>query len=230
MSNLLRDTRLRYALTAVLIVILFVVGYSIGTLTGFGAPAPAPTPTPSGAARVEPPVQLTDFTLVGKAGAPMSLSDLRGKPALLFFGYTNCPEECPLTLANYTRVKQALGENGDAVSYVFISVDGQRDTPQVVSTYLDQFDPTFVGMTGDNASLQRVAREYGLYVALEDLSATEEAHEDHDPALDADNYFVQHTSPSYLIDADGRLRVVYFYGTHPDVMVQGIQELLQQPA
>jgi protein SCO1 len=215
---------------------LLVTGFAVGTLlnTLFDANALSEATdltSARGAARVEPPRLLHEFTLTSHTGQPLSLSDLRGQAILMFFGYTHCPDVCPTTLADYRRVKQALGDDANAVKFVFTSVDGARDTPDVLAQYLAQFDATFIGITGDEAMLQRMGTEYGLLFQQDTISVGHEHEEGfthhHETGLDADNYFVQHTSPSFLIDRDGYLRLVYFYGTEPEVIAQGIREILQ---
>src|SRR5512145_1693081 len=138
-----------YALLGLLIMALFVAGLKIGTLlTGtMNAPAAAvgPLAAASGAAIVNPPTPLHDFTLTDQTGEPFSLSELRGRVVLVFFGYTHCPDECPTTLANFKRVKASLGAAAQEVAFVFISVDGTRDTPEVVADYLQKFDAEFIG-------------------------------------------------------------------------------------
>lgn len=232
MISRLTSSRVGYGLSAVLILALFVGGYAIGTrLTARPAP-PTPTPAPSGAGVVSPPHQVQDFTLTSHTGDPINLSDLRGKAVLMLFGYTHCPDVCPTTLATYTRVKEALGDAADDVEFVMISVDGARDTPDVMANYLANFDPAFIGMTGTPDELERVGAEYGLVTERVDV-ATEEPDHDHADThtedVDSDHYFVEHTSPSFLIDPDGYLRLVYFYGAQPDAMATGIQQVLSQP-
>jgi protein SCO1/2 len=228
------DDRLTYVALGILVMGLFVVGYKVGSSLGNSSeekPASVTWSSAStlGGAVVDPPHLLQDFTLVGQTDQPVSLSDLRGRVVLLFFGYTNCPDECPTTLANYTLVKKALGEDADRAAFVFISVDPKRDTPEVMADYLSHFDPTFIGMTGDEHTLEHIGTEYGLYYSVEaaEEDQTQPEGHDHDAEL-GDNYFVAHTSPSFLIDPEGYLRTVYFYGTSPDVMASGIQALLSQ--
>lgn len=228
---------LYYALLGILIVALFVAGIQIGSLVG-GQPAPAAEAarTSPGAAVVNPPTKLHDFTLTDHNGQPFSLSDLRGREVLLFFGYTHCPDECPITLATFKQVKQQLGDAAKDVAFVFISVDGERDTPQVVADYLRQFDADFIGLTGDEHDLRHVGEDFGSLFTYEKVaSETTEDHEhtdDHDDAhnagLDPENYFVQHTSPSFLIDRDGVLRLVYFYGSPATSLAEGVRQLLAQ--
>jgi len=134
----------------------------------------APTDTNTGAAvidsaqefdgitRVDPPRALQDFTLTNQDNQPTSLHQdnqptslrsLRGQYTLLLFGYTHCPDVCPLTLLKYKRVKDGLGELGDQIHFVFISVDGERDTPERLKPYLRNFDESFIGLTGESLSL-----------------------------------------------------------------------------
>jgi len=225
---------LRYAIMGALVVSLLVGGFLIGSTLNRLIPSPAISTDlsrPGGGALVDPPRQVQDFTLTSQTGEPISLSDLRGRAVLMFFGYTHCPDVCPTTLADYTRVKQALGRDAGDVAFVFISVDGRRDTPGVIADYLDRFDSDFIGMTGDETTLRRIGAEYGLLFHQETASGEgtdEEGHEhQEEPGLDAESYFVQHTSPSFVIDRDGYLRMVYFYGTKPEVIADGIREVLR---
>jgi protein SCO1/2 len=150
----------------------------------------------------------------------LSLSELRGKPVLMFFGYTHCPEECPVTLLNYKRIKSELG---DDIQYVFISVDGERDTPQVMAEYLRKFDTGFIGMTGDPDALKQSGAQFGLM--FENVVFGSDGTQR--PATEQDeNYFVSHISPSFLIDKDGYLNRLYFYGTEPEAIVSNLREFL----
>ncbi len=220
---------------ALLVVALFAAGMQIGTLLAPPAPPSVPVVAPPpGAAVVNPPTRLNDFTLTDQTGQPFSLSDLSGRVTLLFFGYTHCPEECPLTLANFTRVKAALGAAADDAAFVFVSVDGERDTPEVINKYLKQFDAVFIGLTGDPAALRQIGSTFGALFSYDktevEIDHTEHEHHDaaHEPELDGANYFVQHTSPAFLIDRDGRLRLVYFYGATADQLADGARQLLAE--
>lgn len=177
--------------------------------------AASETPVQEGT-RIEPPTALSDFTLPSSLGHEVSLSDLRGKLVLLYFGYTFCPDVCPITLTELKRVKAALGADAERVQVVFISVDGERDTPEVLARYLVNFDPSFIGLQGDDATLSRIGPEYGLY------------YKRHSPQGSSAAYLVDHSAATYLIDGQGRLRVVYGFGTPPEVIVKGVQELLRE--
>lgn len=224
---------IRYVILAGIVVALFAVGYVIGnivtTVWQAGTPAAEDSGGPTAGARVDPPHLLSNFTLTSQTGAPISLHDLRGRAAVLFFGYTHCPEECPTTMANFKRIKQMLGDQANQAAFVFISVDGKRDTPQQLTSFIDQFDSAFIGMTGDETLLRQIGSEYGLVFSQDGITAPAVSDDDHEhaEALDQQHYFVQHTSPAFLIDRDGYLRMVYFYGTEPAAIADGIRELLR---
>ena len=215
-NSLRRSPIINYGVLAVLVIALFAIGYRAGTtLTGDAQlndiPDDSAVQTSGGAALVQPPPLIQDFTLLDKTGAPLSLSDLRGEPVLLFFGYTHCPDECPTTMADYTRVKQLLGTAGDQVHFVFVSVDGERDTPDLVAEFTNRFDQDFIGMTGSTEALQKLGAQFGLVFDQVTLGADGTTH----PAAEQDeNYFVTHISPSFLIDKDGYLKRVIFYSFH----------------
>jgi|YNPBryunderm2012_1023409.scaffolds.fasta_scaffold12506_2 protein SCO1/2 len=187
-------------------------------LAGCARPAPGPAPESSmeQGTRIEPPVQLSDFTLPSSLGRDLSLSELRGKPVALFFGYTFCPDVCPMTLSELKRVKAELGADGARLQVVFVSVDGARDTPEVLARHLAAFDPDFIGLQGDDATLRRIGPEYGLY------------YKRHTPEGTSAAYLVDHSSATYLIDAEGRLRIVYGFGTPPEAIIAGVRELLKE--
>ncbi len=162
---------------------------------------------------LDPPQELNDFTLTSHTGASLSLSDLRGRPALLFFGYTNCPDVCPATLVEWKKIKNMLGGEAEDVEWVFISVDSERDTPDVLARYVGGYDPAFTGLSGDKATLQAMAKDYGLYF---------------EPSpRDGDGLeLVDHGSYSYLINPEGRLQKIYSYGVPADVIAQDLRALL----
>jgi protein SCO1/2 len=161
---------------------------------------------------LDPPTILEDFTLPSSTGAPLGLQDLKGRPTLIFFGFTNCPDVCPTTMAEFKRAKEALGDDGANVNYVLISVDPERDTPEAMARYLGSFDPAFIGLQGDEATLRRIGRDFGLY------------YEKQSPAADG-SYDVQHSSAAYLLDTEARLSIVYSYGTPYTTFVRDIQAI-----
>ncbi len=178
--------------------------------------AAQPTPTPTfapdvpGVTPVDPPKALIDFTLPDDKGDPLSLSNLEGKYTLMFFGYTHCPDYCPLTLAKWTQIKTALGSEADKLNFVFISVDGGRDTPEVMQRYLSRFDDSFIGLTGDDATLTQIGPDYGLYYSLN--------------KSEGENYSVDHTTVTYLIDPQGKMIDLFSFEAENDVIISTIQK------
>ncbi|MCC7451766.1 MAG: SCO family protein [Anaerolineae bacterium] len=222
---------LRYTALIVLLVGLFLVGLKLGNLA-FAMPpqanlAPGVGDKPLGGAVVNPPLPVHDVTLTNQSGTAMSLKELRGRAVVLFFGYTHCPDICPNTLAIFTQVKSRLGAEADRAAFVLVTVDSKRDTPPVLKAFLSHFDSGFIGLTGDESTLHQVAAEYGAYFSLPADQHMEDG-DHHEDSIDSDNYFVQHTSPAYLIDPKGFLRVVYFNGTSSEVIANGIRQILQE--
>jgi protein SCO1/2 len=165
---------------------------------------------------VDPPLRLTDWTLPSSTGRSLSLHDLRGRPALLFFGYTHCPDVCPTTLGEFKQVKQQLGAVAQQVAFVFVSVDGPRDTPAVLQRYLGAFDPAFIGVSGDDATLAKVGKEYGLYYKRRTEGSSKAG------------YAVDHSASTYLIDRSGQLRMLYSYGVDPKGISMDMRKLLAE--
>jgi protein SCO1/2 len=164
---------------------------------------------------IEPPAQAADFTLTDQNGAPFRLSDQEGKIALLFFGYTHCPDVCPITLSEYKKIKAMLGDKADQVRFIYITVDPERDTVEVVRTFLQNFDPTFIGLTGDRTTLEPVWKAYGVYQQKQDAGS-------------AAGYLVDHSTRTYLIDQQGNWRINYPYGLEPEKIAQDIEHLLKE--
>lgn len=200
----MRPTRL------MLLALLPVLLVACGSIAG-GQGRPTATPLPGTV--YDPPLQVSNFMLTSDSGQPLSLSDLRGKAVVLFFGYTHCTDVCPTTMADFKRVKAALGGDAARVAFVFISVDGARDTPDVLAAYVHAFDPQFIGLTGDEATVSAVAKDYGVFFQREDT--------------DSPDYEVEHTSTTFVVDPAGRLRLVFPYQTDPAIMAQRIQALLR---
>jgi protein SCO1/2 len=196
------------------LIILVILLAGCGSSEGNSPSGPTATPLPG--TILDPPRELADFTLTSHTGEPFRLSDLSGKAAVLFFGYTFCPDVCPITLSDFKLVKRELGEDAANVAFVFISVDGERDTPERLAMYVGAFDPDFIGLTGDEPTLRTIARDYGVFFQREVYENTEA------------DYLVSHTASSFVVDPDGRLRIVYPYDTDPVIIAQGIQNMLRE--
>lgn len=193
-----------------LLVALTLLSLALAACDGGGDARPTATPLPG--TLLDPPKEVGDFTLTDQDGRLFRLSDLRGKVALLFFGYTHCPDICPTTLAEFKRVKASLGDEAERVAFVFVSVDGARDTSERLAAYVRAFDPQFIGLTGDDAALRPIARDFGVFYQRVNYES------------DA-NYLVDHTASTFVIDQDGRLRLVFPYGTDPAAIVTRLRAL-----
>ncbi len=163
---------------------------------------------------MQSPQPVADFTLTSQTGDPVSLSDLRGKVVLLYFGYTFCPDVCPTTLAELKKAKAALGTAGEDLQVVMVSVDPERDTPQALGKYLAAFDPTFLGLTGSEEAILAAATPLGIYYARNEGSP-------------ATGYLVDHTTTVAAIDRDGYLRIVYPFETQGEDIAADMRYLLR---
>ncbi len=195
-------------------------------LSNRSATQPTSTPTSAGPVVIEgtpftgitevtPPRLLPDFTLTNQDGQPAQLSDFHGKYTLLFFGYTHCPDVCPMTLLEYKQIKNALGDRADEVNRVFISVDGERDTPATIKEFISRFDATIIGLTGDEATLQQIGTDYDLYFAKRAA-----------PDNQAADYIVDHTANLFVMNPQGELVAFYTYGTDIKLVTADLQQRL----
>ncbi|MDR2239029.1 MAG: SCO family protein [Zoogloeaceae bacterium] len=158
-----------------------------------------------------------DFTLQSADG-PVHLADFRGKAVLLFFGYTYCPDICPTALASVAAsLNQLSAEERARVAAIFVSVDPKRDTPTRLKEYTAFFDPAIVGVTGSADEIAAVARRYGVFYAEQKVATA------------GDGYVVDHTSDTYLIGPDGRLRGTLPHGAGPEQMASAMRKILNQP-
>lgn len=162
---------------------------------------------------LQSPDPAPDFTLTSMNGQQVSLSDFQGKLVVLYFGYTYCPDVCPTTLAEVKKALAKLGDRSDDIQVIMITVDPDRDTPQVLNGYLSSFDDRFMGMTGPIAELQRVATLYGIYFARAEGS-------------EATDYLVDHTASMMVINDEGYLKLVFPYGTSAEDIASDLDYLL----
>lgn len=140
-----------------------------------------------------------EFSLTDHGGKPRTLADFRGKVVVLFFGYTQCPDVCPTTLAELKSVVEGLGEEGKRVQVLFVTVDPERDTQALLAQYVPAFHPSFVGLRGNADQLARTAKEFKVFFQKV-------------PGSKPDNYSVDHTAGSYVFDPEGRIRLFANHG------------------
>ncbi len=154
-----------------------------------------------------------DFTLTDQDGARYTLAEHRGRITLLFFGYTLCPDVCPTTLSKLTQVYRSMGPASDRLSTVFVSVDPDRDTPQALKEYLQNFGIKVVGLTGTRDEVDAATRKYKVSYTIEQSDS-------------AAGYLVSHTTLLYLIDAQGRLRHMFKHSDSPETITSVLKQLM----
>ena len=155
----------------------------------------------------------TDFSMPDTSGKLRSLADYKGEAVVLFFGYTHCPDVCPTTMAELTQALQQLGPDAKRVQVLFVTVDPERDTPQVLAQYVKAFDPSFVGLRPTDAQLAKVAKDFRVYYAKV-------------PGTAPGNYTMNHTAASYVFDPSGKLRLFVRDGQGAQPWVHDLKLLL----
>lgn len=153
------------------------------------------------------------FSLPDQDGRTRTLEDFKGKVVVVFFGFTQCPDVCPTTLQELAQVKKALGPDGDKVQGVFVTVDPERDKPELLKAYLENFDPGFVALRGSPEQLKETAKEFKIYYAKV-------------PGKTPDSYTMDHTAASFLFDPQGRVRVFSRYGAGAQALMGDIKALI----
>ena len=163
---------------------------------------------------LESPKPAADFTLAGAGGKEVKLSDYRGKLVVLYYGYTFCPDVCPTTLAEVTKAVQALGKKAEDVQVIMVTVDPERDTPERMAEYMAFFNPSFVGLSGTPDQIAEAATPFGIYY---------QKHE----GTPASGYLVDHTATVNVLDREGRMRLVWPFGTEGDAMAADLKQMLK---
>ena len=154
-----------------------------------------------------------DFALTDVDGRPRTLGDYRGKAVVLFFGYTHCPDVCPTTLAQLAQARRLLGPQADRVQVLFVTLDPERDTPQLLARYVPAFDPSFVGLTGTPQQIEAVAREFKVFFQKV-------------PGPTPDSYTLDHSSGSFVFDPQGHVRLFLTDRSGPDQIAADLKRLL----
>jgi len=153
------------------------------------------------------------FTLTDHTGKVRTLEDFRGKIVVMFFGYTQCPDVCPTTMAEMATVLKEMGPSADEVQVLFVTVDPERDTQELLSHYVPAFDKRFIGLYGDAAATAKVAKEFKVFYAKA-------------PGADASSYTVDHTAGSFVFDKQGQLRLFVRHGQGPGLIAHDLRQLL----
>ncbi|OYT93337.1 MAG: SCO family protein [Burkholderiales bacterium PBB3] len=155
-----------------------------------------------------------DFELTDHNGQVRHLGDFKGKVVVMFFGYTQCPDVCPTSMAELAEVKKLLGKDGERLQGLFVTVDPARDTPEVLKGYMGNFDPSFLALTATPDKLVQLAKDYKVYFKKVDGSTPT-------------SYTMDHSAGSYVYDTKGQLRLFTRYGTGPKVLADDIAQLFK---
>lgn len=207
---------LRVALMALAAVGVGVMAYSI--LQSTPTPEQVRSARNDGVLIVNPPQSVNPeasaIKLTNENGRQVALSDYKGRATLIYFGYTFCPDVCPTSMSEMARAKKILGSRGDEVSFMMISVDGERDTPEVMKRYVPNFDPSFIGLTAPSETVRPLAAKFGAQFRINKPEGTQAA------------YLVDHTAMTYLLDANGVWRAAFPQNTPPETIAREIGNVL----
>jgi protein SCO1/2 len=152
-----------------------------------------------------------DFTLVNQDGKTITQADFLGKPTAIFFGYTHCPDACPTTLSDMTERLKALGSDGDKFNVLFVTVDPERDTPALLKTYLESFDPRITAATGTRAQVDDAVRKFRVYAKK---------------VGEGDSYTFDHSTAVYMLNAKGELVTLIEYQAKQDEALEKMRRAL----
>jgi protein SCO1/2 len=147
-------------------------------------------------------------------GKERTLDEFKGKVVVVFFGYTQCPDVCPTTMAELAQVKKSLGADGDKLQGIFVTVDPERDTPELLKAYLASFDKSFIALRGSDDETRAIAKEFKAFYAKA-------------PGKEPGQYSMDHTAASFVFDPQGRVRVFERYGLGPQALADDIKLLLK---
>ena len=157
----------------------------------------------------------TNFGLIDVDGRLRTLADYQGKAVVMFFGYTHCPDVCPTTLIEMQEVMRLLGPQAAKVQVIFVTLDPERDTSEVLKQYVPAFNPSFIGLRPANEeALNRLTKEFKIYYKRV-------------PGLSPNTYTIDHTAGSYVFDPKGQLRLYIKHGQGPEVLAQDLKTILQ---
>lgn len=162
---------------------------------------------------LDPPKDLPAFEFTRADGSAYSTAPEPGKPMVVFFGYTHCPDICPTTIADWKRIREKLGNKADRVRFVFATVDPERDTPSVVERYTNQYDKSFIGLSGNEATTAAIMKAFGVAAMREENPTGGE-------------YLVGHSAQVFLVNDKGQLVALYSFGTSWESLASDLNQLL----
>ena len=147
------------------------------------------------------------------SGKPRTLADFKGKVTVVFFGYTQCPDVCPTTMADLAQVKKSLGADGDKLQGLFVTLDPERDTPEILKSYMASFDPSFVALRGTLAQTKAAAQEFKVFFAKV-------------PGKVEGSYTLDHTAGAFVLDGNGNARLFERYGGGAEALTADVKALI----
>lgn len=153
------------------------------------------------------------LSLTDQHGQPRTLADFKGKVTLVFFGFTQCPDVCPSTMAELAQIRAKLGADGNRVQGVFVTLDPERDTPELLQAYMAGFDPSFIALRGTLEQTAAAAKEFKVFYAKV-------------PGKSPGSYSLDHTAGSYVLDTHGKVRLFVRYGSGPEALTADLKVLL----
>jgi protein SCO1/2 len=156
-----------------------------------------------------------DFSLPDHNGKLRTLADFKGKAVVVFFGFTQCPDVCPTTMVEMANVMKELGPLADRVQVLFVTIDPERDKPEMLAQYVPSFDPRFLGLAGDMAATEKMAKEFKVFYQKV-------------PGKEPGSYSMDHTAGSYIFDPQGRIRLFVRHGQGPEPIAHDLKILLSE--
>jgi protein SCO1/2 len=153
----------------------------------------------------------SNFELTSHKGEKKTIKDFKGKVVAIFFGFASCPDICPTTMVELKNIKSMLGENSNQLEVLFISLDPERDTQELLSTFIPSFDSSFVGLTGAIENIEKITQQFKVY---------------RKKVIQGDSYTIDHSSGIYLLDKKGKIRVRHPYGSEIELIVEDIKKLI----
>lgn len=186
-------------------------------LLGLSACGPAATPkSPFKSTDITGATFARDFQLTDHNLKRRSLSDFKGKVVMLFFGYTHCPDVCPITLSEFATALKKLGADANKVQVLFVTLDPQRDTPALLAQYVPAFNPGFLGLFGSDAETKAVAQEFKI------------VYQKNIPEPAKAGYTLDHSAGSFVFDQSGKVRLLMPYGLSSELIAEDLKTLLRE--
>ena len=151
------------------------------------------------------------FELTSHKGEKKTTKDFKGKVVAIFFGFASCPDICPTTMIELKNIKSQLGKNSDKLEVLFVSLDPERDTQELLSAFIPSFDSSFIGLTGSIENIEKITQQFKVY---------------RKKVIQGNSYTIDHSSGIYLLDKEGMIRVRHPYGSEIQLIVEDIEKLI----